>query len=820
MTSQTLCQLLAGQAQQLGNRPALSGPNLPELTYAELEHEVAKLAKRLRNLGVQPNDRIAVVVENGPEMAVAFLAAAGAGVCAPLNPSYTRGEFEFFLRDLRARALLVGAETESPSVVVAEAMGLLLVRADPVRGSCSLSEHVDKPVVELPERRPEDCALVLHTSGSTAKPKLVPLTHQNLCASAASIVASLHLGNEDRCLNVMPLFHIHGLVGALLSSLAAGGTVVCAPGFNEERFFAWLQTCRPTWFTAVPTIHHTVVSAIETHSQSLKEAKLRFIRSCSSALPKPLMARLETAFGLPVVEAYGMTEASHQISINPLPPARRKPGSVGLPTGVEVAIVADDWSLLAPETEGEIVVRGASVTSGYEDAPDQNRQLFRDGWFRTGDQGYLDKEGYIFITGRIKEIINRGGEKIAPREVDEVLLEYPGVGQAVTFGVPHPTLGQDVAAAVVPRGSELLNEDELRSYAFKKLAESKVPSRIVCVKEIPKGATGKLRRLDLHAKLRDILTGAYVAPQTVDEKTLAQLWQKALKQEKVGIHDNFFLCGGDSLAAVQLAHEIGQIYGLTVAPSALFRAPTVNGFAATFLNKPETAKSQSLLRLSWSPNNRRLFCVPGTVGIAFSDLAPLTRDLASIADLFAFQDSTDNPDDLKALAAKYIAEMMDVDKEGPYWLLGLCSGAVIVFEMAQQLGKVGKTVSFLGMVEPTRICSGPLRATLDLLNVTVQRLRGHGQRHSQALLKLNSQARRSYLQIRWRYYVIHWAVRRYRPANYNGQIHLYLTDESLREGAAGRVSWRSCATQGAAVRPIKETRLVGATLHEDLARAA
>jgi oxalate---CoA ligase len=817
MTSQTLCEMLSSQGTLLGNSPALGGPSLPALTYAELQQEVAQLAERLRASGVQSTDRVAVVLANGPEMAVAFLAAACAGVCAPLNPGYTRAEFEFFLRDLRARALLVGPDTESFSVAVAAAMGLLLVRAGRIKGG--VKDQADQRDIALPDRHPDDCALVLHTSGSTAKPKLVPLTHRNLCTSAANIAASLQLSREDCCLNVMPLFHIHGLVGALLSSLTAGGSIVCTPGFDESRFFAWLETCRPTWFTAVPTIHHTIVSTMEAQKSNMKEMNLRFIRSCSSSLPRPLMARLESAFGLPVVEAYGMTEAAHQISINPLPPRQRKPGSVGLPTGVEVAIVGDDWNPLPPEGEGEIVVRGVSVTTGYENVPDQNRQLFRDGWFRTGDQGHLDREGYIFITGRIKEIINRGGEKIAPREIDEVLLEHPQVAQAVTFGVPHPTLGQDVAAAVVPHGGQAPGEDELRRYAFKRLAESKVPSRIVCVNEIPKGATGKLRRLDLHSSLQGILTAAYVAPQTEDEKSLAKLWQKALKQVKVGIHDNFFLCGGDSLAAVQLALEIGQAYGLHVAPSAIFRAPTISAFAATLRKKPDTANGQSLLRLSWSPQNRRLFCVPATMGNVSSDFVPLAKDLGSVAEVLAFHDVPETTDDPKSLARKYLGEIIEVDGEGPYWLLGSCSGAVIAFEMAQQLVKAGKAVAFLGMVEPTRMRSGTLSAALDLLNLTVHRLVSHGRRHSRALRSLDPAARRSYLGLRWRYYRVHWAVRRYQPDKYTGRIHLYLTDKSLREAAAGRINWSKCATGGAEVRRIEDVQFLAPTLQRDLEQA-
>jgi oxalate---CoA ligase len=805
MSFQTLSELLANQSRLIPNRLALADPYSPALTYAQLRFQVAELAKQLQSLGVHPTDRVAVVMRNGPEMALAFLVAACAGVCAPLNPSYTRSEFGFFLRDLRARALLVDEGTGSACVGVAEELGIPVVRLDLAVGALARDQHAFRAERDLPDCQPNDCALVLHTSGSTGKPKIVPLTQKNLCSSATKIVASLQLGMEDRCLNVMPLFHIHGLVGAVLASLAAGGSVICTPGFEEKRFFSWLETCHPTWFTAIPTIHYAIAALAEAHNRGAEPTELRFIRSCSSPLPPPLMARLEAAFGVPVVEAYGMTEAAHQISVNPLPPQRRKPGSVGLPAGVEVAIVDDDWNALPPETEGEIVVRGLNVANGYESVPDLNRQLFRGGWFRTGDQGHLDKEGYIFITGRIKDIINRGGEKIAPREIEEVLLEHPKVAQAVAFGIPHRTLGQDVAVAIVPRRGVSLGEDELRSYAFTKLADWKVPSRIVCVDEIAKGATGKLRRLDLHSRLREVLAPAYDAPKTRDERILAELWAKVLKQSKVGIHDNFFLCGGDSLAAVQLALEIGQVYGLNVSPSAIFRAPTVYGFAGAFLKKLKAAHGQSLVQLSWQSQDRKIFCVAGTMGNVVSDLGALAKHLGGAAQVYAFQDSAENPSGLKSLASKYVAETIGVDAEGPYFLLGICSGAVIALEMAHQLRKAGKIVAFLGMVEPTPVPSGILRGSVEILRLLLNRLAAHSWRHSKAVLSLRREGRWLYLGIRWRYYVIHWAVRHYRAKRYGGQIYLYLTEESLRGGTDGRLKWRVYAEQGAEVRRITGT---------------
>jgi acyl-CoA synthetase (AMP-forming)/AMP-acid ligase II len=351
------------------------------------------------------------------------------------------------------------------------------------------------------EPAPEDVALVLHTSGTTSRPKLVPLTHLNLTASARHIGETLRLGADDVCLNIMPLFHIHGLLAAVLSPLLAGGCVSCTPGFNALRFFAWLDEVRPTWYTAVPTMHQAILARAERSPEAVGRARLRLIRSSSASLPPQVMARLEEVFRCPVLESYGMTEAAHQMASNPLPPAERKAGTVGPAAGPNVAVMDDEGHVLSSGRIGEVVISGPNVMSGYANNPKANAEAFINGWFRTGDQGMLDADGYLTITGRLKELINRGGEKISPREVDEVLMDHPAVQQVVTFAVPHGTLGEDVAAAVVLREGAMADEAELRRFAGARLAGFKVPRRIVFLEEIPKGSTGKLQRIGLAEKL-------------------------------------------------------------------------------------------------------------------------------------------------------------------------------------------------------------------------------------------------------------------------------------------------------------------------------
>lgn len=484
---------------------ALGCPETPPLSFAGLRKLAAKTIADLNAMGIGRDDRVAIVLPNGPEMAAAFLCVAGAATTAPLNPAYRQEEFEFYIADLKAKAVLVQKGDETPARAAAAKLGVPLIELTPTRdagaGSYTLSSLLKGTAAQPGPAQQDDIALILHTSGTTSRPKIVPLAQANICASAKHIGKTLALTPADKCLNIMPLFHIHGLIAAVLSSLAAGGGTVCTPGFNALKFFGWLDEAKPSWYTAVPTMHQAILARAERNKDSLARAGLRFIRSSSASLPPQVMLELEAAFGCPVIESYGMTEAAHQMASNPLPPAARKPGSVGIAAGPEVAIMDEEGNLLPKGALGEIVIRGPNVTKGYEANPDANLKAFAGGWFRTGDQGTLDDEGYLRITGRLKELINRGGEKVSPLEVDEVIMDHPAVAQVVTFAMPHDKLGEEVAAAIVLREGQATTEREIRDFAAKRLADFKVPRKVVILAEIPKGATGKLQRIGLADKL-------------------------------------------------------------------------------------------------------------------------------------------------------------------------------------------------------------------------------------------------------------------------------------------------------------------------------
>ncbi|MBV9736321.1 MAG: AMP-binding protein [Acidisphaera sp.] len=484
---------------------AVGAPGRPWLGGAGLRRLVEEIGRTLNDAGVGRNDRVGMVLANGPDAATAFLGVAACATAAPLNPAYRADEFRFYLSDLRPKAVILQEGADTPARAIAGELGVavidLLPRPDAPAGSFALGPAPGGGAANGGPAGPADIALVLHTSGTTARPKIVPLSNRNLAASARHVGASLALRPSDVCLNVMPLFHIHGLVAAVLSSLAAGASVCCTPGFNALRFLGWLEEVKPTWYTAVPTMHQAILMRARQHPDQARAAGLRLIRSSSASLPPQVMAELEEVFGAPVIEAYGMTEAAHQMSSNPLPPRARRPGCVGLAAGPEIAVMDEAGRLLPPGGIGEVVIRGPNVTAGYAANPEANAKAFSDGWFRTGDQGVLDTEGYLTLTGRLKELINRGGEKISPLEVDTVLMDHPAVAQVVTFAMPHDKLGEEVAAAVVLRDGAAASESDIRDFCAERLAPFKVPRRVLFMADIPKGATGKLQRIGLAAKL-------------------------------------------------------------------------------------------------------------------------------------------------------------------------------------------------------------------------------------------------------------------------------------------------------------------------------
>ena len=473
--------------------PALVEPESGERTsYGELRETADRLARSLAAAGVGPGDAVAMSLPNGPELVAAFLGVVAAGAAAaPLNQAYTGEEFHAYLDDLRPCAMLFLRGAESPARSACGALGVRQLELTGAR-TAELALGSFGATGSAAPRDPEAVALLLHTSGTTSRPKGVPIRQRNLAASARAVAETYGLTGTDASHCAMPLFHVHGLVASTLATLASGGCVIAPRRFSAGAFWGECGAHGATWYSAVPTIHRILLSRAEDGASDHAGHALRFARSCSSALPGPLMASFELRFELPLVEAYGMTEAAHQMASNPLPPGERRAGSVGQATGTQIAILDEHWSALPDGAVGEVCVRGPGVVDSYRANPEATAASFRDGWFRTGDSGVLSDDGYLSLAGRIKELINRGGEKISPHEVEDALLAHPDVVEAVAFALPDDKYGETVGAAVVTRSA--MGEHALREYCSERLAAFKVPVRVHVVDAIPKGPTGKVQR--------------------------------------------------------------------------------------------------------------------------------------------------------------------------------------------------------------------------------------------------------------------------------------------------------------------------------------
>ena len=471
-----------------------------KLSYGEFKIFNEKISRQLAATNIINSDRAAIVLPNGPLMASSFLSISSYMSAAPLNPSYKQEEFEFYLDDLKPKFLLVEPNSKSLAVIAAKNLNIPVFEM-------KISDNLPLGTFELFDKETDyknpndyDEALVLHTSGTTSRPKIVPLSNLNIFTSAVNISKSLKLTADDHCLNIMPLFHIHGLIAVLSASAKVGASVCASNGFNALKFLDLAETQNITWYSGVPTMHQAILLRAQKNSDKAKKLNLRFIRSSSASLPPAIFEQLNNIFQTPVIEAYGMTEATHQMASNPLPPAIQKPGLVGMPAGPEICIMNDKNEKLSQGEIGEICIKGDNVTNGYENNPEANKQSFVNDWFRTGDEGFFDEDGYLKISGRLKEIINKGGEKISPLEVDNILMDFPPIDQALCFGYKDKMLGEDIAVAIKLKENKSCTEDDIKSYANEKLAKFKIPKKIFIVEDIPKGATGKLQRIGLAKK--------------------------------------------------------------------------------------------------------------------------------------------------------------------------------------------------------------------------------------------------------------------------------------------------------------------------------
>ncbi|MCA1597494.1 MAG: AMP-binding protein [Chloroflexi bacterium] len=658
-TPLTIGKALAAQAARTPDAGAIAAPGRVDCPYTRLAAHVDDSGAALRALGLGRRDRIALVLPTGPEMAVAFLAIAASAVCAPLNPSYRPDEYEAYFAVLNVKAVMIQTGEGAAAAAAARRLHLPVIQLSPrpvaAAGLFAFAAAGRLPVDADDYPSPDDVAVVMLTSGTTARPKVVPLTHRNVLASALYTGRAVALTPSDRCLNVAPLFHIHGLC-MVLSSLLAGASVVCPPTFDALRFFAWLDECRPTWYVAGPTAHREILTVADTQGRRAMIARcpLRLIRSGSASLPSAVLT----------------------------------------PVG----------------REGEIVARGPNIMAGYEGDDAANEDAFVGGWFRTGDLGYLDSDGYLFITGRVKELINRGGQKVSPYEVEAALLDHPAIVQAVAFAAPHATLGEDVAAAVVVRAGVAVTERELRAHVAARLALFKVPWRVVIVDCVPVGATGKAHRIGLAERLGLPSNGdsgdPYVAPRTATERQLALIWTDILGVADIGVTADFYALGGHSLQAARMLDLVGRARGRHISPAAFFTMaePTVERLAVALDCGDKASEARHphlphLVAVRPQGTKRPFFYLTGDNAYYLT----LSRLLDPERPFYVLEphDAHDLPGllTIEAMAADHVRALQSVQPHGPYLLGGYSNGGLIAYEMARLLRAQGQRVALLVLVD-------------------------------------------------------------------------------------------------------------------------
>lgn len=679
-------------------------PGLAPLTWGQLAARARGVARALTMEGVRRGDIIVLMEPDGGDFLSLFFGIVSLGVCAPVNPALSRAELEFYLPDLFPQALVV-SRMDSPAVAQGRLQSLKILES-----SSLLSEAANAPPGDLPQRPGwDDLALLLHTSATTGRAKLVPLTHRQLLTMADCTVRTFQLTARDRFLSMMPLFHLQGLLSSI-AQFNCGGSVAVVPGFDPARFSAWMEEWKPTWYSGGPALHAAILPILRKETERIRHAPLRFVRSIGARMTPQLLAETEETLGVPVLEGYGLTETG-MVTSNPLPPGCRKPGSAGVAQAMEVAIWDENGAPLPPGQQGQIAVRGPGLFSGYCRNEEANRAAFRDGWFLTGDMGWLDEDGYLFLCGRLKEMINRGGEKVLPDEVDDVLQNHPAVARAAAFATPHPTLGEDVAAAVVLRQGASATGAELRRHVAAHLLPSKVPRRILFLETLPTGATGKPIRAKLAEKLAAEMR-PWRPPVTDLQIRLARIWQRVLNVERAGLNDDFFSLGGDSFALTLLMTELEEEFGPAASvldesdflanPDLATLASLLEGQAPMRVSPAAPSQRLPYIALQREGTRQPFFCIPGADENPFY-FRQLAQWMGQDQPFYVLRDP--RPIDsrpsftLEQAAANYADYIQSVQAQGPYIVGGHCYGGVLAFETAQQLLRRGEKVTRVVLFE-------------------------------------------------------------------------------------------------------------------------
>jgi acyl-CoA synthetase (AMP-forming)/AMP-acid ligase II len=573
-----LGEVIRAHALARPDNAAILATGLPALSYRMLQSEIDGVRASLRAAGFGRDARIAVAVADNAQAARAIVAVVCSATAVPIDPKLTQPEVERCLRIVQPQGVLVLKDTESATRSAAQQHGLPIIEAGfSANGSLQLKVPSIGPAAGPGEPDRDAPAFILHTSGTSADPNLVPFSHRNMLAVTERLQTWFGLGPGDRCLCVSPVYYSHALTTTVLPPLLTGGSTAFPSTPTKVDVVEWFADLQPTWYSAGPTLHLAVLEKFEAQGEARTPHSLRFLSTAGAPMTQDVLRRMQGVLGVPVLEHYGSSETA-QIASNCPPPGPAKPGTVGIPWPGILKIIDEEGHQVPPGTRGEIMISGPSVMAGYLNAPERNRSIFVDGWYRTGDVGSLDQDGFLTLHGREKELINRGGEKISPVEVDQALMRHPGVAQAAAYAVAHPRLGEDIAAAVVLNPDALVTPLELREFLYAELAQFKVPRRIAIVDELPRGITGKV----LRRRLTEMAQGRTEQSGMTEEDlqaTLLQMWKRALKTDDVSLDDDFFEKGGDSLLAMDISLELQKLVGRPLAESLLFESPTIRELA-------------------------------------------------------------------------------------------------------------------------------------------------------------------------------------------------------------------------------------------------
>ncbi|WP_082646425.1 AMP-binding protein [Bradyrhizobium valentinum] len=729
----TLGQVIGRTASSFPHQPAIVSATFAPLTYRDLQRQLDSIRRQLRLAGFDCNARIGVLMPNSTDAVLTIVAVACCSIAVPLDPRLSQAEIDQRLDMLRLNALLLPQGSASEARQAAELRRLPIIEAAPVgQGLLGLNIAVqvsNSPAIDA-EPDPGSPAFILQTSGTTAQPKLIPFSHSNMLAAAARLHSWFGLTHRDRCLSVSSPYYSHGLKVTVFTPLLTGGSIAVPANSAVVALDEWLDVLRPTWYSAGPTLHAAVLDKAASLEDAPAAHTLRFAVSGGAPLPEEVQDGLQRILGVPVLEHYGSSEAA-QIAANLPPPGPNRPGTCGQPWPDTVAIVGEDGHPLPAGERGEIWVRGPTVISGYLDASELNQAAFREGWFRTGDIGSLDGDGFLSLHGRLSELINRGGEKIAPAEVESALLRHPAIAEAAAFAIAHPRLGDDVAAAIIPHPGAQTTPVQVRQFLQRELASFKIPRRILILDQLPKGATGKVQRRRLRELLDGLLGHQEAMPLPAVNKApldleaeLLTLWRRLLKSEAVTVDDDFFACGGDSLQAMEMLIEVERLVGHPVPETILFGAETIRRLAPRIAMHAGTLVAPPFFQFSACSHRPPLYFFNGDLVSGHSCMRRVVELFGPDYPIISIDPhglhGEPIPPSIEEMAADRLPHILERQSSGPFLLGGKCNGAMVAFEAARLLMAAGHKVDIVAMVDPPTVTARPApRAILGLMKPIV-----------------------------------------------------------------------------------------------------